>query len=392
MKKKKNILLIDFCNFEDYPIGGQLSFAKNLMFLFNNELKLIGITTEKSDPIGKWFKKEINGIQYDFFALAKYDRTKTKHLIPDRIVSFFLIKFHKKEILKFNLPNVFIQRPEILLSVKNFGFKNICYRFPGVENALKFSKYKHARYFANYFDRKFLPSLEIVKSILASADEVAINNMILRSKGKIKNNSVIKFPTRFNDAIFKPLNKYRTRNHLGIDNELIIITTTGRLCWGKGWKFMIDCFAEFNKTISNSLFYFIGEGEDLDKIKDYISIKSLQTKIKILGKKSPGEIASFLNASDLYIMGSFKEGWSTTLVEALACGVPICTTNFSGATEIVTQGVNGFVIENHDVLTFCKKMTEAVKLDRSILPIPSDVKKYAVSTLKTDLLSKWQLI
>lgn len=392
MDEQKKILMIDFCNFEDYPIGGQLSFAKNLMLSFGSELKLVGITTIKSDPIGKWFKKEINGTHYDFFALAQYNKTKTKHLIPDRMAAFFLIRRHKKQLLKSNWQNVFIQRPEILWSVKSFGFKNICYRFPGVESALKFSKYNHARYFANYFDNKFLSSIKIAKIILASADEPAIKSMIAKSRKYIKDNSIIKFPTRFNDNIFRPHKKSITRNDLGIDNDLIVVTTTGRLCWGKGWKFMIDCFAEFHKKIPNSIFYFIGEGEDVEKLNKYVLFKNLETKIKITGKKSPSEIARFLNASDLYIMGSYKEGWSTTLVEALACGVPICTTNFSGAKEIVTTGLSGFVIETHDVLTFSKKMAEATKLDRSILPIESDVKKYAVSALKEDLLNHWQLI
>ena len=75
-----HILLIDFCNFEDYPIGGYLSMAKNLMQSIGNQLQLVGITTVKQDPVGKWYKKEIDGVVYDFFALARYNQAVTKHL------------------------------------------------------------------------------------------------------------------------------------------------------------------------------------------------------------------------------------------------------------------------------------------------------------------------
>ena len=47
-------------------MGGYLSFAKNLMTSFGNAFALAGITTEKTDPIGKWFIKIIEGIKFDF--------------------------------------------------------------------------------------------------------------------------------------------------------------------------------------------------------------------------------------------------------------------------------------------------------------------------------------
>ncbi len=390
MNNLKKILLIDFCNFEDYPIGGQLSFVKNLMLSFNNELILIGITTDTKDPVGKWFKKEIKGITYDFFAFARFEKTKTKHILPDRLVSFLLLKYYGEKIKTIKINNIFIQRPEILLAVKNFKFKNVCYRFAGLENPLKISKYWFSRYFSNYFDKIFFSSLKSVKKILATGNEEAINEMIVRSKGEIENKHIIKFPTRINTQIFKKLNKNDTRLILGIPDSLTIICTTGRLTWFKGWEFMIDCFAAFEKINPNSLFYFIGEGEDCDKIKNYSITKGLQSKINLVGKKNLEEIARYLNASDLFIMGSYKEGWSTTLLEALACGVPICTTNFSSAKEIVREGVSGFV-EDRNISLFVGKMNKALMLNSENLPISTEIEKYAVSELKNDLLKNWEL-
>lgn len=392
MDASKRILLIEFCNFEDYPIGGLLSFSKNLMVSFQNELVLIGITTHKEDPVGKWFKKTINGITYDFFALAKYNKTKTKHYLPDRLVSYFLLRYFKKKILSKNIQNVFIQRPDILQAVKNFRFTNICYRFGGLENPLEFSKYWYAKLAAKFFDKNFFSSFNGVKLILASGDENSIKQMTLRSNGHLNSESIFMFPTRINTQIFRPVNKSAARHILNIPESNFLISTTGRLSSIKGWTFMIDCYIEFEKGNEDSLFYFIGEGEDYDKISDYIFSKGLQSKIKLVGKKNQEEVALFLNASDLYIMGSYKEGWCTTLVEALACGIPICTTNFSSAKEIVTSGITGNVVEGRDIQKFSSKMEESSKIDRTTLPIPSQIKRYAVSELKTDLLNLWKLI
>ena len=61
---RKKILLIEFCNYEDYPIGGYVSFAKNLMATFKNDLILIGITTQKQDPVGATLPTKCGHIQY----------------------------------------------------------------------------------------------------------------------------------------------------------------------------------------------------------------------------------------------------------------------------------------------------------------------------------------
>jgi glycosyltransferase involved in cell wall biosynthesis len=392
MTEQKKILLIDFCNFEDYPIGGHLSFAKNLMLAFKNDLALIGITTNEKDPLGQWFKKDINGVLHDFFALARYKKSKTKHLLPDRLVSYILTNYYKKGILSCNIKNVFIQRHDILLATKDFGFKNVCYRFGGLENPLEFSKYWYAKYIAAFFDKKFFSSFTGVKLILASGDKNSIKQMTISSKGHINSESVYMFPTRIDDQIFMPLNKSEARKILNIPESDLIVSTTGRLSSIKGWRFMIDCYIEFEKRNSGSSFYFIGEGEDYSEINDYIFSKGLQSKIKLMGKKNQEEVALFLNASDLYIMGSYKEGWSTTLVEALACGVPICTTNFSSAKEIVSDGITGYVVEDHNIEVFSNKMEDSFKLNRAQLPISSQIKRYAVSELRTELLNLWDLL
>lgn len=384
------ILLLDFCNFQDYPIGGYLTFARNLMLSFSNELALVGITTEKDDPILKWFKKEINGFEYNFFALARYDKSKSKHIIPDRLICFILLKMYKKRILKIGVQNAFIQRPEILIAVRNFAIQNICYQFAGLENPLRISKYWYSRYFATYFDKIFFDNFRNVKVILAAGNEDEINRMEIRSNGTINKDSVLQFPTRIDTKTFKKLSKIDSRLNLGIPESYIIISTTGRLSWLKGWKFMIDCFLQFLKFHPDSLFYFIGEGEDYNKIENYILSLGLQNKIVLAGTKSQNEIAQHLNASDLFIMGSYKEGWSTTLIEAIACGVPVCTTNFSSAKEIITEGVTGYV-EEHDITSFTNKMNKCLSIDAINLPLASDVNKYEVSELKNSLLKHWKL-
>jgi glycosyltransferase involved in cell wall biosynthesis len=383
------ILIIDYCNFEDYQIGGHLSFAKNLLSAFTNQLALVGITTNKNDIVGKWFKKTINGVTYDYFALTKYNKSRSKHLLPDRLKCYWLLRLYKKRILQIDIQNVFVQRHEILPAIINFGYSNICYRFPGLESPLGISKYWFGKFFAGRFDKVFFTSLIKTNLVLASGDENAIMEMVKRSNGVLQRSSVIKFPTRINTDIFKPMDRLESREKLNLPINSTIIVTTGRLAHFKGWEFMVDCFALFVKEVSDSRLVFIGDGEDFNKLQDYISFNSLNEKILMVGKKGPEMISLYLNASDLFIMGSLKEGWSTSLSEAIACGIPACVTNFSSAKEIILQGKNGYVVDERDKDIFVQTMIKALQIPRGVKIGNSNL--YSTGRLKVDILKHWKL-
>jgi glycosyltransferase involved in cell wall biosynthesis len=383
----KNILFVDYCNFIDYQIGGHLTFARNLMYALGDQLSLIGITTDKTDPLGKWFKKEIDGTEYNYFALMRYRKSGSKHIIPDRIACALMLRYYKKKIVEMHFENVFIQRPEILPALEDFGYKNTCYCFPGTENPMNTSKYSGGKFLAAAFDKYFFNSLKNVRLILASADDHAIQAMVDRSNGKIRRDSVFKFPTRINDEIFKSTDRSSARERLKIPFDKKVVVTVGRLSWLKGWKFMIDSFILFEKDIPGSVFFFVGDGEDLNKIIEYIKINRIENKIFLVGRKTPSEIALYLNASDLFIMGSYKEGWSTSLIEAVACGIPACVSDFSASSEIVMEGVNGYIERKRNAEDFASLMVKALNLEIKEI----EVSQYSITKMKTDLLNLWNL-
>ena len=185
----------------------------------------------------------------------------------------------------------------------------------------------------------------------------------------MKIGDIIKFPTRIDTKQFCKQSQEDCRQKLGLPNSETIIVTSGRLHWAKGWEFLLDAFRLFLKNEPNSRFFFIGDGNSRNKIERYISKHRLEKKVFIQGFQSHDKISNYLNAADLYVMGSIMEGWATSLMEAKACGVPICTTDFSSAKDIVKNGINGFVIEKRDIEVFAIKMAQAIelKIDLDIL-------------------------
>lgn len=389
---KKSLLLIELCNYTDYPLGGHLSFAKHIISAFGNDIALVGITTDDNTPVGRWIKKYIDGIEYDFFSVKRIIPSAKKSLIPGRIKAYFFTKKYKKDILAYGCSNVIIQTPEVFFNFKNNKNLNICLVLPGLGNPLRISRYAYGKIFANIFEKSFFKAIDKANVLLAAADNESMADFIKRSKNKFDQTKLRQFPTRFDDAIFNPRDKDSSKQIIGIkpDNQLIV--TSGRLNYFKGWKFMIDSYALFKEKNEKSVFIFLGDGEDRNKIEKYIKEKKLVDCVFLKGRVDHATLSNYLNASDLFIMGSYAEGWSTSLVEAVACATPICTTNFSSAKELVCNGINGFVIENRDEFMFSQKMEEAIALPQNgIFEMAQKIKKLAVSNLRKELLSKWKI-
>lgn len=376
------ILLIDNVNYEDYPTGGILNFYRNMLSAFGNELLLAGITTDGDTAVGKWTKRNIAGVDYDYFSMARIVPSAKRPVIPERIKNCFYIKRYIGKILGgSDFDWIVTHKPEVMYFIPDKYMSKTCYIMPGVENPLGISRYPWARRLAGIYDRFFLmPKAAKARKLLAAADHDDRKAFSARSGGRISADEVIEFPTRYDDAVY------------GVSRELkqgeTVFLTVGRLGWFKGWKLMIDAFSLVRRNVDDARLYFIGDGEDHGKIRDYVSNIGLEGAVVLLGKKTPRDIAKWLNTADVFVMGSMAEGWSTTLVEACACGVPCVVTAFSSAREMVKDGVNGYVVDTRDENAFAKRMLDALALERDkVSEYDKRLERLAVSHLREDLES-----
>jgi len=227
--------------------------------------------------------------------------------------------------------------------------------------------------------------------ILAAADESAIADMKHRAGDILREKDIVSFPTRIDTEIYCPGNRLLSRQKLDLPKDAIIAVTTGRIHWAKGWSFLMDSFKLFLENFPKALLIFIGDGAEREALEAKALALGLNKNVIIAGYQSPPAIAAYLQAADLFVMGSFKEGWSTVLVEALACHLPIVSTRFSSADAIVCQNVNGFVVDR-DPIIFSKAMVSALDLPGVGKYTDSVIDRYALKNLASDLLKVWPLI
>lgn len=364
----RKTLFIEICNYKDYPLGGQLSCALHFTSAMKGDIDLVGCRTDSLYPEGQWCECMINGYMYHFFNAGNVVANGGKPFIPARITSYIRMKKYIKQILLHKEYDIIIlQAPEVLMSIPRKYLSKVCLIMPGVGNPLSISRYKWARRLAKLYDKIFFNFAKDVNIILPAADTNAINAFVRRSKGLIDNTKVVQFPTRYDADIFKPIHSESFRKELHMSDDELAIVTSGRLNWFKGWKYMIDAFNIFKRTHENAKLYFIGKGEDEEKIRTYIKDLSLQDSVILAGVHPLTVVSKYLNTADLFIMGSYTEGWSTALVEAIACSNPCVVTDFSSARDLVHDGENGYVQCGRDENEFAHLMEKALLLDPSVV-------------------------
>lgn len=107
----------------------------------------------------------------------------------------------------------------------------------------------------------------------------------------------------------------------------------------------------------------VGDGPEADELKKSVSLMNLDSIVSFLGDR--GDVSELLSESDIFLLTSWSEGHSIALLEATATGLPSVVTDVGGNSEIVQDGVTGFVVPFGDVSAFVDSIRILIE-DRSL--------------------------
>lgn len=129
-------------------------------------------------------------------------------------------------------------------------------------------------------------------------------------------------------------------------DEIIRVISVGTLYWIKNQLMTVRVISAIHKLGYKIELTLLGDGEDRSKIKSEIEKDEAEEYIFLLGIKD--NVEDYLKKSDIYISASRTEGLPLSILEAMACGLPIIATNAGGTKDIVHNKENGFIIEIDD--------------------------------------------
>ncbi|MDT0593601.1 glycosyltransferase family 4 protein [Glaciecola petra] len=157
--------------------------------------------------------------------------------------------------------------------------------------------------------------------------------------------------------------KTNIREKLGLNDETLLLGTIARFDPIKNHFLMLNSLRKVLDKGLNAHLIIVGDGETRQEIESTIQRLSLQDSVTL-----PGYVVKpndFLHAFDVFLLTSFSEGTSMTLLEAMRASKPCIVTDVGGNPEVIKDGVNGIVIKND-----CEP-----ELSEAIIALSSDTEK-----------------
>lgn len=146
------------------------------------------------------------------------------------------------------------------------------------------------------------------------------------------------------------------RQIFGIDTTEFVFGNVGRLHEQKGHKLLLQAFA---RVTNRARLAIVGDGELRNELVILADELKIRDRVSFLGARS--DIYEFLTAIDVFVMPSLWEGQPIALLEALASGKPCIASDVDGIPEIITDGVNGYLVEPRDTDKLASMMNATIE-------------------------------
>lgn len=150
-------------------------------------------------------------------------------------------------------------------------------------------------------------------------------------------------------GVFFPRNRRETRQDLGVDPEEPALLFVGNLLPVKDPLFLIRAHASVNTLrhasgLRRARLRLIGEGPLAEAAGCEAKRLGSSEWVEFLGRRPPGDVALWMNASNVFCLSSLNEGFPNVLLEAMACGLPIVSTDVGGIRERVNASGIGLLV------------------------------------------------
>lgn len=334
------LVIYDTSNYEDFPIGGQLTSVRNFLTYiaeyqkdYCSKILLVGLTTSVTN-LGKKKIVDIGGKQFDFLPVV-YRNTNLKEVKNSLRLEFLkgLFKYkdkipHEKEILHY------IHTPEAFIQVK------LCHPFARTAIFSHGSFFNMVRGFRFFQNNKIVGScFEVfIKWMLRNAnlifvlDDDSLNQYINYNKNVVK----------VNNSIILPEEDYSDKQ---LHNPIRLLFV-GRLSKVKRIDEIIKAVENCKEDVVLTI---VGDGEERTHLESSVETN----RVKFTGALKPDQVKNEMIRGDILVMNSVLEGKPMTIIEAMSYGMPIITTNVGGISELVEFGGNAIETDGTFLQIIC---------------------------------------
>jgi glycosyltransferase involved in cell wall biosynthesis len=198
----------------------------------------------------------------------------------------------------------------------------------------------HGGGFPNFYERSNRFYKSLIRFVFDHVDCIIVlsDSWVEWARSISKNPSVVRI---YNPVELPPVVDFDLR-------ESHSILFLGRLGEGKGTFDLLKAISRIVYKHQNLKLFLGGDG-DLEQAEIVIQELGLRSNVEILGWVSGAEKFSLLERVAIYVLPSYAEGLPMSVLEAMAAGLPVISTPVGGIPEIITSGLEGWLIQPGDV-------------------------------------------
>lgn len=140
----------------------------------------------------------------------------------------------------------------------------------------------------------------------------------------------------------KSVNRKEVRLSLNIPEEAFLIGTVGRLSKQKAPSDFVNAALKVHQSYPDAYFVWVGDGELMVETQELVASLELEEVFRFA--RHSRNIPDILKSMDCFVLASHWEGFSISVLEAMAAGLPVIVSRVSGASEAVLEGTTGCVV------------------------------------------------
>ncbi len=145
------------------------------------------------------------------------------------------------------------------------------------------------------------------------------------------------------------------------ESDVVRLIYVGWLHANKGVQFLLPALRKLSDAGKNVHLTMCGGGELYGELVSQSRDLGIGSMVDFRGWVKNDEVVELLRGSDVFVFPTFSEGMSNALLQAMACGLPVVTTDVASNSEVVCDGVNGVIIEPGSVDAICKGLIKLIE-------------------------------
>ena len=168
---------------------------------------------------------------------------------------------------------------------------------------------------------------------------------------------VVSIPTGIDLERFRPGDRGEARRALGLAPDATLVGIVATLRSWKGHRYLLEAIAGLKRTDVQVVI--VGDGPQREALGTQVDALGIGSRVLFAGNRD--DVAPWMRAFDVFCLPSYaNEGVPQSLMQAMACGLPVVTTSVGSIAEIVSDGVNGVIVAPQDAMALANVLAALI--------------------------------